>query len=214
MTDFGSFSTQSQPQPPWHMWGGQVNWNLVAPNAATALTSSSLANQIARVNYKRPETWAFWFSARILDHTVQTEGKAVSVLFDIVPGIGRASFDTRVPSPPAPPGNPQPAFCTMRWVISPGSRVGPADRKYTTQVRGPALIDNADPGDPDQFGFLIDRIVAEDLQVMATLVVDSFDAPLVINRLTVEAQAFFAPLSHIRPDWFADQFLGGETGGS
>lgn len=212
MTDFGSFSTQSQPQPPWHMWGGQVNWNLQAQNAATALSSTSLANQIARVNYKRPETWAFWFSARILDHTVQTEGKSVAVLFDVVPGIGRASFDTNTI---APTGATKPAFCTMRWIINPGSRVGPNQRKYTTQVRGPVLDENLPVTHPDANGMLIDRIVAEDLQVLATLVVDSFDAgPGIINRLIVEAQAFFAPLSHIRPDWFNEQFLGGETGGS
>ena len=162
-----------------------------------------------KIGYKRPETWAFWFSARILSHTVQVEGKSVSVLFDIVPGVGRASFDTKVPSPG--PGLIVPAFCSMRWVIPPGASIGPRERKYCTQVRGPVLDETED--NDNILGFFIDRIPAQDIQVMATLVVDSFDNAGV-NRLSVEAQAFFSPLSHVRPDWFVENFAGEEVGGT
>jgi hypothetical protein len=35
-----------------------------------------------------------------------------------------------------------------------------------------------------------------------------------VGTATVEVTSWFAPRSHVRPDWFNEQFLGGETNGT
>lgn len=183
--------------PPWHLWGGSqtitANFASVNDRAAT--------QQIVKVSYRRPETWHWMFVARLISGPPGPfpgpGNSIVDILFNLTVGVGRTSVQLGAFE----------AF-TMIW---PGVPPVGTEILYSTQVLARNRIDSNDPTriKPN----VIDQIVASDIQLDATVVNNFGPEPAV-----VEVSAFFAPKTHIRPDWFVDgppdtRFPGGEVGG-
>lgn len=210
------------PSTPWHMWGSTQVAQITA-NGANRL--QSVAVQCANIQYKRPETWRFFFGARISHGSAPAVAPCdLGVLFSVTPGVGRSSFMT--------PDNLniiQVPIVDFRFLVPAGTTPGFQNNgiKYTTQGLGPP-VDDAFPAS----GRLIETLVAESLVCSAVAMMFN---PLQLapgTVVTFEMTAYFAPNAHVRPDWFQPldtrgphrdpvaqhardlRFRGNETGGS
>lgn len=193
---------------PWHMWG--TTERLTVSSGAVGPANNTVAgSQLARVSYKRPETWSFLFTGRLVSGDVGlSQTTSVFALFDVFIGVGRSVLDTsKVPA--GTPANLN-AFCKMRWQVPTGTIPGQQNnnKKYATEVSGPPLDDSAATTLQT-----IRWFPAENISCQAKLVMTGGDPGI---SVTAEVGAYFAPRAHMRPDWFADdqQFLGMEVKGS
>lgn len=184
-------------QPPWHMWG--------TSKRVTVVSNGSIStSQLTKINYKRPDTWTFWIGARLLSGPVDgVITQVVTVRVNIIVGVGRSSFSTKPPS----------AFSAgfARFQIQVPPLVAPSDvpPKYTTSVLSP-LMDDSDATSARE----IAHFPASDINVEA----NASYLSNVGDVIDLEVSAYFAPRTHVRPDWFSPQpaarFRGGEVGGT
>lgn len=188
--------------PPWHLWGQTKTVELLA-TGAPALSGI----QLARIDYKRPETWRFFFGVNFLGvDAAPAADVEFEVSFDVLPGVGLTNFDTKNATVLAtPPG--QLCFAYFQFHLPAGSHpVGNiVTRRWTTSTRSPVCDDSDNTS-----RFPIDHVVAQNLQCQAS-VVQSTGGPNVGAKF--ELTALFAPNVHLRPDWFEHQYSGGELGG-
>jgi hypothetical protein len=182
------------------MWGSSANVEVFS--SVNPLTPSVLTTQLSKVGAKFPTSWSFFFWCKCL----QVKGTAPAAVaqplncyFDVQMGVGRSvaifnSFVSLVPAiaqnfPSVGPGAHGFASSTIAWgQIS----------QDTTLVNG-------------QISPLIDRIVAQDIQISARLIYTA--GVLATDSVVCEVGSQLAPLAYIRPDWFANEFEGGELGG-
>lgn len=131
---------------------------------------------------------------------------SVNVLFDVYLGVGRSVLRTERTDNIIVLAD---CFLRLHWLVPvgtpPGQQAG--NVKYATQTLGPVLDDSGTTQIP------IELLTAEDIQCRARAFVNSGDPGA---NATVEFGCFFAPNTHVRPDWMArhNQFLGGEIGGT
>lgn len=198
--------------PPWHLWGNNVS---VSTDLQAGVFGQAGTGQLTKVSYKRPETWHWLFSAKILDFgPLPPVGTTlnIAIIWDLTVGIGRsvqqiANFDW--------------------WNIFITSASGNIRNRtlWATQaipMGGASLgrLDAAGAIDPAPPPNLIDQIVAQNIQLNATAVLTLQGANVGYPySATVELGASWAPKHHIRPDWFLhgapeSVFTGEETGGS
>jgi len=195
------------PLAPWHMWGGD---RILTVNPSTRLPGDPV--QLARINYARPETWSFFLGARILGGDTPTTGATILTLgFDIMVGTGRSLFQSQAP---AALGGFVTAFSSFTWSVPIGSVPGtqPSNAKYVTQITGPQLDDTAAaPGVREPIQWL----AAQDIQC-SVRVLDYLVGAASTPGVRVQASAYFAPRSHVRPEWFgkSPEFRGEENKGS
>jgi len=186
----------NNPLAPWHMWGTSQRMQLN--------NSVNVSKQLAKVNYKRPETWSFFFGARLLSaEAVGVPSIEVIVVFDIIIGVGRTSFTTVPPNNEVGVGS---GFAPFRFGVAiPFVGNAFSYRKWRTNGRGPATDDLTAASIPT-----IEYFPAQDIQCLARGRVTP------TGTAEVEVTAYFAPRTHIRPDWIQEdnQFLGNETGGT
>lgn len=198
--------------PPWHMWGNSVPLRV----DSTGLDPDHVvlnSQQVCRVSYKRPETFSFWLGGRLTSQVPMAGAAFVVMVFDIFTGAGRSNFQTKQPPPVGSVFN-QAGFCSMIWNLGIGDIPANAPVKYTTRVPSPPLDDRA----PTTTTQIIEWIPAQDIQVTARLVVLPITVPSVVIY-EAEAHAYFAPRTHLRPEWHAPGppellFRGDEIGGS
>lgn len=169
---------------PWHMWGQSKP---LVVTSGGVVTTPSTSGQIARVNYKRPDSWKFLLAAELLTG-IGPGGSPISpgnlkVSFAVTLGVGLSQITLD------PFGTP----LVFQWV---GFSAG---LKWFTTARGPVLDDQAVT--PEQE--LTNTVVAESIQVSTTAILQT---PTNGDQVTVNVHAYFAPVTHIRPDWYANQF--------
>ena len=206
----------SNPIAPWHMWGSQLI--VVAPIVADG---GATTTQMARVSYRRPENWRFFFGARLIDVPTQAVGDpalTIYVKFDLIIGIGRAMTIVKSVNVPADPdGIGTLGFANFTFLLGAPLVSTPRLLKWASSVRQPLEDDFLDrvEGDP------VDHFPAQDIQCSARVMPRH---STVTGNVTVELSAYFAPNVHVRPDWFVEtgdlqvqrqhQFTGTETGGT
>jgi hypothetical protein len=194
--------------PPWHMWGNSQNLTLTL---ASGFFSDQQQGQLIKVAYGRPETWRWLFSAR-LRSVVPTPAVGtdlvVQLAWELTVGIGR-SFQQH------------PAFDVWNYLI-PGGGPQSAGILWATQAIQPSSLgrfNSAGVIDPTPPPNIISELCAQDIQlnVRAALLLSgaAVGYPYVA---TLEVGAQFAPINHIRPDWFLDgpaeqRFPGAEVAG-
>lgn len=180
---------------PWHLWG---NTQVLAP-VVTGLTGNIpfQSNQLVKAQYKRPESWRFLFSATVLS-APDTGGGTLGILvgFDLTLGTGRSVI--QVPSNPF--ALPFVSF-RFQYVGVAANIIG--HQKWASRAPQ-SLLDDSTPAsaaDPRQY---IDTFVAEDIQLQGRVgaVIDS--GPAIGELVNVQLDAFIAPASHIRPEWYRD----------
>jgi hypothetical protein len=70
------------------MWGSSIRLGV----ETNGFTIGQIGGQIARVNYRRPETWSFWLAARLLEGTTVPVNTTLDVDIIIIAGVGRAKL--------------------------------------------------------------------------------------------------------------------------
>jgi hypothetical protein len=188
-------------QAPWHLWGSTQE--LIANEQPTFALRQSAQVQIARVNYRRPESWRFFLFASVSGPaSVAVPDTIVQVRYSLSFGIGRSAVQVERTS------GPEDSFCHFRWNVA--TPFSPQERgtKWTSQVRTP-LVDDSDVASAR----LTDIVVGQDIQVSARLFASNA-AGLPVGDYRASVSAYFAPNVHVRPDWFARMFRDGELGGS
>lgn len=198
---------QQSAQEPWHMWGTSSR---VVIQAGSGTTSSS--QQLSRITYKRPETWSFFLGAKIIGGDLSSGGGGILIVrFDLQFGVGRSVFLSQQ-SENQGPGRV--AFAKFQWDFAGSPHLAtPQDvdfaNKYTTRVQTPPMIDE-DLETAEQ----IEWIPAQNIQCHANITYVRTDPG---QSIAVEVLSFFAPRTHVRPDWSLTHHPGqfsGETGGS
>lgn len=193
-------------QVPWHMWGASRTLTL-PPTQAGALST-----QLAKISYKRPDTWTFLLTAKLVSgNEVLVNDLTVVALIDLMIGVGRSRLQTNQNI--SVPAVARQAFARFQWLVPVGSVPGTLgnSNKYTTAVNTPPFDDN------DANSFQVMReFPAQDIQVEATVAKIAAQPG---QNVTVEVGAYFAPRTHFRPDWLRGpgehfRFLGGEVGGT
>lgn len=176
---------------PWHMWGGAAQ---VEASTLTTGLHYTTTGQLARIEYKRPESWRFLFYVQIVSfHT--TAPAIFQVDFNVQTGVGRSNLNI---SP----------FETFKFLLPIGN--GGNLVKYSGDVNGPVRDDTAaTPADPPTPN-VIDTIVGQDVQVGFTAGVQLTNVGDTVNATVAVA---LAPWHHARPDWVLREFSGEEIKG-
>lgn len=179
--------------PPWHMWGNSVGVTL-HPGQVLA------KQQLARISYKRPESWRFLFFAQILRSQITSTLNPVSVIvtFDVTTGVGRSSITMN-------------NFELFVFSILVSGEQGASNPKFSTEVFAPARSDLETP----PLRTTIDSLVGQDIQIGYNAVLEPGPPNLpATDEAQVQVGVLFAPWHHARPDWFAHEFTGEELRGT
>lgn len=199
--DMTQFPLKPNGLPSWHLWGSSQ----IIEVRSNGFTAGTATQQMARIQYKRPETWSFFFGGRLLGGPVSgVPPTQVQVDFQVMTGVGRSLFDTRR----GPQTFLRQGFSRFLWQVPAGMVPGaqPDNLKFTSRTTSPPLDDGVGATSAQP----IDWIVAQDIQCNADVAVISQAGA---NPVSIELWAFFAPRVHVRPDWFAEQFESGELNG-
>lgn len=180
-------SMRAQPwmrggMPPWHMWG---NTQTLRVSSADWGEATELANQLIKINYKRPEAWHWVFKAvpRFPASPGGGQVGSVRVHWDLTFGHGRSNITIR-------------SFEVYQWQWV---GAGPTQEIYSSQVFGPnRFINDFDPP-PTPRENLIEQIVAQDIQLQVRM--DLTNNTIANQTFELEVSAYFSPKVHVRPDW-------------
>lgn len=204
--------------PPWHLWGNSQTFQVPVQDSSLP-NRQAQTQQLVKVGYGRPDTWHWLFVAQLVEGPAslgfQTQ---LEVSFDLTVGMGRSSVVLR-----GAPLSQNKSFESYFFQWGPVSANFPRGvQLYSSQVLAPNRQFRSDPPFPDQTGNptaasdavapafataffppLIEQIVAESIQCQARMVALAPPLSASLGQLvTVEVSAFFAPKTHVRPDWF------------
>jgi hypothetical protein len=216
--------------PPWHLWGNSQTLDALVQTVAAGQVQPTVG-QLAKISYKRPETWHWIFSTKLIsgpsgDLVAPAGAVTVNVYFDLIVGTGRSAI---LMQQITGVGFPTQSFeqHTFQWDAAGGGF--PVGAKiWTTRALAPGRTfrtfapfsntsGNAVP--PEESAGIIDKIVAQDIQLSCRVFATTGIANTALGgTVQLEVSAAFAPAHHIRPDWFDDgvpeqRYAGAETGG-
>lgn len=205
--DDSPFATSMRAQPwvrmggltPWHMWGNSQTLPPLKPAGETALENLPFeVGQLTKVAYKRPESWHWLLGARFVSAPISSEivpfpSSTILIVrldFEVIAGHGRSQF-----------AMPTFEHFEWRWVNTRPINVP----MWSASALSPNLVHVADGvEDPGSVRRPFDTLVAEDIQCRcrATWEVGAFQPPPQgFPPMLLEVSAFFAPKTHVRPDW-------------
>lgn len=183
---------------PWHMWGSSQVVTVPDVSDGTVFQQSA---QLARIDYHRPDTWQFLLGAELLQApTPVVPNLLVIVQLQLIAGVGRSQLTI-----PATTNGQNTGFARFVWKFA-ATPIIPAQVKWTTRVRTPILDEGPATPDPAEE---CDSFPAQSIQCNAQVVsVTSGGVVEPDTRTIVQVHAYFAPKTHIRPDWYKDAFSG------
>jgi hypothetical protein len=176
---------------PWHMWGGTRKFH--ASTLSTGLLYTD-TGQLARINYKRPESWHFMFYA-IVFRSQLANPSILDVKFTVQTGVGRSNLNIT-------------PFEEFKFSLPIGA--GGTLLKWSGEVNGPVRDDTAAVPPPTPAPNVVSTIVGQDIQVGVTA---SAQLTIVGDEVDAEFGVVLAPWHHARPDWHVHQFEGEEIRG-
>jgi len=197
--------------PPWHLWGNSQT--LITPVQSSAIAQRPYTQgQLVKVAYKRPQTWHWLFSAKLIDGPNSSANSVqLEVSFDLVIGVGRSVIRMDAENSAAN-GNLNQAFESYFFQWGPLAPFPRAAQTWTSEVVAPPRILRTDPPfenltgnavPPAQSASTIDRIVAQDIQLNCRVLALAQPGNTAIGQnVSVEVSAAFAPVTHVRPDWY------------
>ena len=179
--------------PPWHMWGTKKTVEITQD---ASLQVARQSEQLVRINYKRPETWRWLFAAKLISKTAPGD-ITLFVNWNLTFGVGRSSTQF--------PAFEQYLFSTAAIPINANDTI------FSSTVSGRLRLQGV-PAASQPATNVIETIAAQDIQLQTDFVFASATAG---EQCVVEVSAYFAPNTHIRPDWMlkSGSFLGEELGG-
>lgn len=186
---------------PWLLWGDKET---VQVSTAPGSFQTEKTFQLSKIQYGRPDTWSFFLGAQVVKPPAPALATAVRVdiNFDLMIGVGRSRFDTTYVRT-----TNFSHFVTFTYQYPAGASPRDLGPRYATEVLAPP-IDTSIPAVRQ----VIKEFPAESIQCGGSVRVTTFE----VVDIAVELTAFFAPKTHIRPDWYqvdGTPFAGGETGG-
>lgn len=179
--------------PPWHLWGGSKT--LICPYTGIFSTTTA-TEQTNKISYGRPESWNFLFCAKIVEQTLavvpSTITATINLAFHLTIGIGRSSTTIE-------------GFESYSFSAAPGSSLVGLVRYSTMVIAPPRSAGSTDRNE-------ITEIVAQDIQMNVSGVYAFGETHG--DSAKVEISTYFAPIHHTRPEWFLNEFPGGEEVGT
>lgn len=192
---------------PWHLWGSSVlHTGKLQAVSPSPFDRQGQTRQIARVSYARPDTWSFFFGLILHGAPDDPNPGAVNLRadFELVLGIGRSRISLQNAI-----GDGR-GFCRLTLsYATPLTQIRPFGT-WTSVAQSPPL-DTSVPA----LQTLMESFPAQDIQCSARIF-GTGSAALLGQEFRAEVHAYFAPRTHMRPDWFREQaqFRGNETGGT
>ncbi len=176
---------------PWHMWGGAAQFSASTLSPGLLYTAQG---QLARVEYKRPESWRFLFYVQVLRSQLFNPS-ILQVDFTVQTGVGRSNLNLK-------------PFETFKFSLAPGGHG--AALKWSGEVNAPVRDDTLPvPPDVPQPN-VVNTIVGQDIQIGYTA---SAQLTLPGDEVQAEIGVVLAPWHHARPDWHVEDFSGEERKG-
>jgi hypothetical protein len=188
--------------PPWHMWGNTQQ--VTVPIETTGFARQGVTNQLVRIAYKRPESWHWLMSAKMISGPDNTPGffSRILVHWELTVGLGRSAIQMQFELNSLTQTFAIPAFEDFEFRWGPVFPAFPRSAHiWSTQARAPSRFFDAET--PQPAGDPVQQIVAQDLQLQVQIVGLTVPANVaaVGQNVVVEVAAMFAPKTHIRPDW-------------
>jgi hypothetical protein len=181
-------TTHGSSIPPWHLWGSTAEITLRAGGQVASA-------QLARISYNRPDTWSFFFFAKLLSGPDAGTGNDIFAVFDVTIGVGRSQVDilgSRDGSTVT--GTLLPGLVNLR--IPSGSIPGAFAFANSGQSQGQLAGDFITALTTN-----ISEFPAQDIQCACRVT----QLSTVVGPQVIQLGAFFAPRTHIRPDWFSHE---------
>lgn len=196
--------------PPWHLWGNTQLITTRVQLGGPGILPQPNMNTLCRVAYGRPETWHWVFQARLVSGPNNTPGSTLNVLvnFNVALGVGRSNL--QIAGNVGTQSRPLESFTFIMGPASPGfpanAQLFSTGGKYARLMSSEAIATE----------FEVQQIVADTI-VCEVNVTSSADAGNVLalgQPVQVEVSAQFAPIAHVRPDWYElEPVFSGETEG-
>jgi hypothetical protein len=191
---------------PWHMWGGSQTVTVSTFSIAGPAQSPDVeqAIQLSMIQYRRPETWSFFFSAVLFAATGSRIDSVATACFDLTLGVGRSQIII-------------PNFRTFRIDHMLVAQANGFDHgkplTFWSAVSDPPLIGwTTDPGSGEPlkiFGDPVTELCSESIQVSGRLRVQINDFSNVPPMsVSMQLHSYFAPKTHVRPEWFGNEERG------
>jgi hypothetical protein len=201
------------------MWGNTVRLESEA-SPDPDVVATPISKQLIKVDYRRPDTWSFFIGAGLTGGSIVAgTGLSVVLQVDLIVGVGRSVFLTQQrgqgdPNDAVDVSN-RVAFVEFQWTVPVGAIPGSQGQnwKYVTDVQSPDVQDALGVASARSISW----IAAQSIQAQCTFLKLATAAG---QSVTAECSAFFAPRSHVRPDWYrvdegaGAQFRGNEVGGT
>lgn len=189
---------QNRGIPPWHMWGTDAPIRVPDVSDGTVFQQSQ---QLARVNYARPETWTFLLVAELLKAPVPSVGNLLVIVeYELIVGLGRSVTEIKSSNNGFNTG-----FCRFVWSFG-AAPIYPTQLKWTTSVSTP----NLDEGAAAPVIEKVSHFPAQDIQCNVKATVAAAGPPIGDTETVLNVHAYFAPRTHVRPSWWRGLFSGGE----
>lgn len=183
---------------PWHMWGNSLVAHVDGGPGVPGSHNLATTLQLAKIAYGRPDTWKFFFSAKIIDVDVDLGlASNVQARYHLTTGIGRTQHTIQ-------------SFEVFYFPFTGFGNIG--DQRYSCSVIG---VDRTGVDPPTEaMTNIITEFPAQDIQL--NVEVRYTGGPPVAQGVTLAVDAYFAPQTHIRPEWFDSiaDFRGGEENGN
>lgn len=168
------------------MWGNKKTATVVFNSLLSPQVTTT--EQLANVQHKRPDTWRFFFACSLVDMAPPVAGglDLLSIDFDLTFGLGLAT---------------QLIQGFAHFEFDPGTDIGKT--LWTAIGVGPKRTAT------DVVPNTTTELVAQTIQCNARCALTGAQ----LGTAHVEIASYFAPNVHVRPDWFLQQFNGGELEG-
>lgn len=180
---------------PWHMWGSTETLTL---NNNASGSRASVEKQLSMINYGRPDTWTFFFAAVLLSVENDPGNLQCFAHFDLTLGVGRSQIII-------------PEFRSFTFGDGLNPLITPT-RLFATTAPAPSsragLVITYDT-------IPITDIPSEAIQVGVRIILQTPGGPPppLAFGAQIELHSYFAPRSHIRPEWYGNEARGGHYGG-
>lgn len=166
---------------PWHLWGQVVSVNVPAPQAGAPIDVFLNPQQVANVQYGRPDTWAFMLGLGIQAYGGGQVLANVTPRIDVLCGVGRSNYKLEN---------------FWRWEFDSAQiNLGVPFFTWTTRAQVPNTQTHGLEAVTTNF---VEWIPAQSIQVQLRSLV-RFDST--VGGITITCLAHFAPLHHHRPEW-------------